>query len=304
MKWRENIAMKALAFIAAVAAFTATAIMGWYQLANFNALWDVSSDSLGYTASYWLSQDQSSVRHLLSLYSLQDTGAELDLVEQRELEQLEEQLDPSHTNLRWQLLDKDGKIIYGNTQEDSSKVRTDYLSSYSRPVPRDGYVANSGWVYWDRYMYADAVNWGDFAARCYNDAWREALPELVELARQYPERERYERYNTSEFDFLSVTLDTVLCDGDNYTPVLTVDTLEGDRYVYFATIRACLEPNLFGFLFDPNTLSWEYDADFAPTGETVEGVDTVLTPQTPPEMTNLVIWVDENLPVNDQYRAR
>ena len=39
MKWRENIGMKALAFIAAVAAFTATAIMGWYQLANFDALW-------------------------------------------------------------------------------------------------------------------------------------------------------------------------------------------------------------------------------------------------------------------------
>ena len=39
MKWRENMAMKALAFMAAVAAFTATAIMGWYQLANFDALW-------------------------------------------------------------------------------------------------------------------------------------------------------------------------------------------------------------------------------------------------------------------------
>ena len=29
MKWRENIAMKALAFMAAVAAFTATAILTW-----------------------------------------------------------------------------------------------------------------------------------------------------------------------------------------------------------------------------------------------------------------------------------
>ena len=29
MKWRENLAVKALAFAAAVAAFTATAIMSW-----------------------------------------------------------------------------------------------------------------------------------------------------------------------------------------------------------------------------------------------------------------------------------
>ena len=39
MKWRENASVKALAFTAAVAAFTATAIMSWYQLANFDALW-------------------------------------------------------------------------------------------------------------------------------------------------------------------------------------------------------------------------------------------------------------------------
>lgn len=38
MKWRENMAMKALAFMAAVAAFTATAILSWYQMANFDAL--------------------------------------------------------------------------------------------------------------------------------------------------------------------------------------------------------------------------------------------------------------------------
>ena len=40
MKLRENPAVKALAFTAAVAAFAATAILGWYQLANYDALWD------------------------------------------------------------------------------------------------------------------------------------------------------------------------------------------------------------------------------------------------------------------------
>ena len=53
MKWRENIAVKALAFTAAVAAFTATAIMGWYQMANFDALWsDAYYGAEGYTGGY------------------------------------------------------------------------------------------------------------------------------------------------------------------------------------------------------------------------------------------------------------
>ena len=39
MNWRNNMAMKALAFMAAVAAFTAAAIMGGFQRANFDALW-------------------------------------------------------------------------------------------------------------------------------------------------------------------------------------------------------------------------------------------------------------------------
>ena len=60
MNWRENVLMKALAFIAAVAAFTATAIMAWYQLANFDALWErdyTDSEGRGYTLSFLVQQD-------------------------------------------------------------------------------------------------------------------------------------------------------------------------------------------------------------------------------------------------------
>ena len=70
MKWRENIGMKALAFIAAVAAFTATAIMGWYQLANFDALWGdayLYDESHGYTRNYLVRQDYWMVRSLVEL---------------------------------------------------------------------------------------------------------------------------------------------------------------------------------------------------------------------------------------------
>ena len=60
-------AMKALAFMAAVAAFTAAAIMGWYQLANFDALWtdayyDADGYTGGYTRTYLVRQDYWMVR--------------------------------------------------------------------------------------------------------------------------------------------------------------------------------------------------------------------------------------------------
>ena len=45
MKLRENPAVKALAFTAAVAAFAATAIIGWYQLVNYDALWNPDYDA-------------------------------------------------------------------------------------------------------------------------------------------------------------------------------------------------------------------------------------------------------------------
>ena len=123
MKWRENLAVKALAFTAAVAAFTATAIMGWYQLANFDALWtDGFEESGGYTRNYLVRQDYWHVRYLVDLYESRAAGTELTLPEKRSLERYEAAFDAGATNLRWQLLDKDGKVIYGNTQEDGTKV--------------------------------------------------------------------------------------------------------------------------------------------------------------------------------------
>ncbi len=115
MKWRENLAVKALAFTAAVAAFTATAIMSWYQLANFDALWsdgylyDMGS---GYTQKYLVRQDYWVVRYLVELKDRQAAGEQLDLSEKRTIERNEAEFDAGATNLRWQLLDKDGNVIY------------------------------------------------------------------------------------------------------------------------------------------------------------------------------------------------
>ena len=127
MKLRENFSMKTLAFIAAVAAFTTTAIMGWYQLANFDALWsDGYTMSSGYTRKYLVQQDYHMVKVLVELKDRQMAGAELSLSDRRGIERLEAELDAGATNLRWQLLDQDGQIIYGNTQEDSAQADIDF----------------------------------------------------------------------------------------------------------------------------------------------------------------------------------
>ena len=130
MKWRENMAMKALAFMAAVAAFTATAILSWYQMANFDALWtDAYYDSTaytgGYTRTYLVRQDYMMVLHLVNLKDAQKAGDTLNLSDKRTIERLEAEFDAGATNLRWQLLDLEGKVIYGNTQEDSSQADVD-----------------------------------------------------------------------------------------------------------------------------------------------------------------------------------
>ena len=133
MKWRENIIMKALAFMAVVAAFTATAILAWYQLVNFNVPWGGGDNGgTGYTRRYLLIRDCDRVVDLVNLKETDAAGMELSLSARRTLEQLAAELDAGATNLRWQLLDGDGRIIYGNTQEDSSKVELGYWADYYR----------------------------------------------------------------------------------------------------------------------------------------------------------------------------
>ncbi len=282
MKWRENLAVKALAFTAAVAAFTATAIMGWYQLANFDALWtDGFEESGGYTRNYLVRQDSWHVNNLVSLYECRAMGRELSLSEKRSLEQLEAALDAGTTNLRWQLLDKDGKMIYGNTQEDGTKADIDYWVESERRL----FQVNEGWEYLDPEEVG-ALDGGSYDGVRYQDNWRGLLPDLVEQARQRPSAATEEvALDVADGDRVAVPLDRVLADEDGYTSVLRVDTPDG-AHIFYPTVRACLEANRFGYMFDPEQLEWTRTSKAAEAAERV----------------NLVMWVDEALRVDDQYR--
>ena len=293
MKWRENIAVKALAFTAAVAAFTATAIMGWYQLANFDALWGGSfygydGELGGYTRTYLVRQDYFMVRRLVDLKDKQAAGEGLDLSERRAIERYEAEFDAGATNLRWQLLDKDGKVIYGNTQEDCTKVDIAYEVEYRRGGNRTQ-IVSADWGYFDPEYPSSAVNAGDYTSVCYSSSWRDLLPIWVERLNE-PDTEDAGRYEVtnSNGDLVVVTKDQVLVDENGDTKVLRVIDAEGDLYIFYPTVRACLEANQFGYIFNADSLEW------------------ALTPEAVAESeernANLILWVDDALRVDDQYR--
>ena len=288
MKWRENVVMKALAFIAAVAAFTATAIMGWYQLANFDALWgdaylyDVSN---GYTQNYLVRQDSWHVR---SLVELKDQAAEqeLSLPQKRSLEQLEAALDAGATNLRWQLLDREGRVIYGNTQEDSFQTDIDYEVEYRRGVGRVEEISDE-WEYYDVDDPPSAANAGDYDSVCNYSGWRTMLPTWAEAVREAKTESVSAELVNVQGNPITIMENQILADNDGYTKVLRV-AADGEEYIYYPTILACLEANRFGYLYEPVSEDWR------------------LTPEAQAEAgqadSSLILWVDDALRVDDQYR--
>ena len=286
MKWRENILMKALAFIAAVAAFTATAILGWYQIANFDALWDDEyTGSHGYTLQYLVRRDYSSVSYLVRLYEKRDQGTQLTFSERRALEQFEARYDPAVTNLRWQLLDQDGKFLYGNTREDSTQVEVDFLGAFERNnTDQPGVESN-----WSHYQEITdkALNAEDYSEPVYNDLWREVLPDLANLAAESQDSgESPLEYATEGMDF-AVQPNTILADEDGQTLVLWIYTPDGS-YLYYPTVRACLETNQFGYIFDPYSLQWR--------------LAEIPQASSDGSYANLLLWVDKEFRVSDPYK--
>ena len=285
-------AMKALAFIAAVVAFTATAIMGWYQIANFDALWtDAYYDSTGYTGgytrTYLVRQDYWMVRYLVDLKDKQAAGEELDLSDRRAIERYEAEFDAGATNLRWQLLDKDGTVIYGNTREDSAQADIDYWVDYRR----GGYKTQSAeadWEFYNEEHPAASANAGDYTGVCYQSDWRMMLPIWVDAVREARAEGSPAQLTDGWGEPIAVGQDQILADDNGDTKALRVVSADGERYIYYPTIRACLEANQFGYIFDPDSLEWWMTEETAAESEARNA--------------SLILWVDDALRVDDQYK--
>ena len=292
MKWRENLTVKALAFTAAVAAFTATAIMGWYQLANFDALWsdafyDAAGSAGGYARSYLVRQDYFMVRYLVDLKDRQEAGETLDLSDRRTIERLEAEYDAGATNLRWQLLDKEGQIIYGNTQEDSAQADINYSVEYRRggsKIQR----ASAEWEFYNEEHPAGSVNAKDYAGVCYHSGWRDLLPVWVDAVRVAKAEGVPAQLVDGGGDPVSIGETQILADEDGYTKVLRVVDASGDPYVFYPTVRACLEANRFGYIFEPESLTWTLTPEAQAEAEETDA--------------SLILWVDKALRVDDQYK--
>ena len=276
MKWRENIWMKALAFIAAVAAFTTTAIMGWYQLANFDALWGEGYSSDGYTMGYLVRNDSYMVRQLLEYDQMEAKGETLSAYQQRNREQLESALSVENTNLRWQLIGERGEVIRGNTQESGVGRGSEYW--YSIPWG-ETFDAETVSAYWPEAV-RDAVNVdvGE-AVPVYLDEWREALSGIVDAVQ---DGEAAALTYNSGSGFTDVAMDTVFADGESSTEVLVVSTPQG-QYVYGPSVENSLTTNQFGYRFDTSSMTWRQVAE-------VESGTA-----------NLVLWVNRSAMVDDQY---
>ena len=285
-------AMKALAFIAAVAAFTATAIMGWYQIANFDALWaDAYYDSTGYTGGYTriylIQQDYWRVRYLVDLKDKQAAGEELDLSDRRAIERYEAEFDAGATNLRWQLLDEEGAVIYGNTQEDSAQADIDYWVDFRR----GGYTVSSvsaDWEYYNEEHPASSANAGDYTGVCYRSDWRELLPIWADMTRAAREEGVPAQLMDAQENPVNIGGDQILADENGDTKALRVVTADGERYISYPTVRACLEANRFGYIFEPESLTWELTGEAAAESEARNA--------------SLILWVDDALRVDDQYK--
>ena len=101
MKLRENLVLKIVAFAAAVAAFTAAAMLLWYQAVNYNFLWGDGGPGNCVEIRRLMYTEQDSVWQLLDLRGMANAGVELSGYRKTQLEELENAYAAENTNLRW-----------------------------------------------------------------------------------------------------------------------------------------------------------------------------------------------------------
>ena len=276
-KFRENPAMKALAFIAAVAAFAAAAVMGWYQLANYDALWDPDYNAAdGYSIYYLEQTDLSRIEDLLNLYQMQQAGVDLSVYQEREISRLESSLSAEHTKLRWQLLSEDKTVLRGNTEStipaQAMGLYWTYYQSWEQPY--SVYISTD--AVWGRTA-AGSLNVTDPSNAVYTDDWSILLEELYLSAIGQGSGTDFSSTEASADE------DTVFLSADGTSSLLVVDTAEG-AYLFGPSLRACLEANQFGYQYLPLEGGWSRVS------------------QTEGDYLELVLWLDNALPIDDEYR--
>ncbi len=134
MKLRENFAVKAVAFVLAVAAFAGAAMLGWLLFLNGGLLWSYDGDvSDYYGIQERMCRDESSVAAMLYLLGAQQSGETLSAADAASLEALQVRFDPANSNLRWRLVDQDRAVLAQGTGDNpalAGALRFDFYDTH------------------------------------------------------------------------------------------------------------------------------------------------------------------------------
>jgi signal transduction histidine kinase len=264
VKLRENLPCKLLAFVLAVCAFAGAAVLGCYQAFIADALWlDVAPADSDLVRNQEREDFVVEVQTVVYCLEVQAQGLKLGTSQAQDLARGQEALSSENTNLRWQILDSEGEVLYGNTQG-------------SVPVPAQGLYLDTVDLGPEETAETETV-WGD---------WRELLPQAYAAYQGEVWQEELanavERYRIGQAVLTASELDMVYADADGQTELLMV--WDGEREHYFApTVGACLEANEYGYQYVDG--AWEQ----VETDPRLRQCDAVL-------------WLEDGLPVADQYQ--
>lgn len=267
MRARQNPILKGLAFVLAVVSFAIAAMLGCYQLANVDVIWGQSSAAEGYTIRYMQQQDAGNISYLLNLYYLEQENGALNSYDQQSLSDLKEKYAKENTNLRWQLMDPEGNVLYGNWMD-------------ARPTQSQG-------MYWGEYYVSnlamDVRNelgtvWADAVDSIRNppksnqvvksNQWESQLSDAVN---------RYWEDPSGSVDRYAVYLDE-----DGTGNLLRIATNFG-VFLYAPSVENVISPNAFGYQYDLDAGGWTQNMEDGWTEGSVA--------------LDLVLWV--NTPVSD-----
>ena len=268
MKARRNPLLKGIAFVLAVVSFAMAAMLGCYQLANLDVIWGQSSAAGGYTIRYLQEQDANNISYLLDLRYLEQENGSLTSYDQQTLTDLEEQYAKENTNLRWQLMDPEGNVLYGNWPED-------------RPAQPQG-------LYWGEYYVSnltmDVRNelntmWTDVVDTIRNPPKSKAVVQSDQWASQLSSAVQQYWEDPSG----SVDRSQVYLDADGTGDFLRIVTNFG-VFLYAPSVENVISPNAFGFQYNLDEKGWTQNSESGWSEGSV-ALDLVLWVNTPLSVT-------------------
>ncbi|MCD8003020.1 MAG: HAMP domain-containing histidine kinase [Clostridia bacterium] len=309
---------KTIAFILAAAALTA-AILMFVVTALYSDFIDPNYDSeYSDVILYALRNDANLISEMLNIKSEIDDGAVLSAENEQYYERLCEAYgDAVSTNVRWIVTDEDDTTITNGNTDSFPNFYESYvitMSNFSYSLSFEIKVMNIDELIDSlgdddyiscyaarKYYFPSVPTEEEVTAYSYDDY---VLPEGTDEYGSYTESYAYKAYLAGfdnwyyPLEYLDFyidsydewSFDTVVpfADENGYTSVLVID--EGDTTSYYVptidTVLCPMETSGFVFTYDISTNTWNYESF------TYYGLSNG---------ESLYVWLDEDLPVKDDY---